>query len=258
MKEATVEPVRFSNLKRMAQSPAHYLCAVARSNAAMERGSAVHSLVLGGPRVICFSGKVRRGAEWEKFRASNPDAIILTETEHAKAIDMAAAVMSNPVAMSALEGIREKEVNWSFLGRACQSHIDVIGGSYVTELKTCAVGQPDRFGYNALKYGYHAQLAFYMEAVREAGLGNPSEAYIVAVESYAPYVVTTLKLTERALEHGARLYRLWFERLLACEAAGEFPGYCNSIVPLDAPEDDVELTFGASGEVAETSEGVPF
>ncbi len=135
-----------------------------------------------------------------------------------------------------------------------------MGTSFVTELKTCAVGQPDRFAYNALKYGYHAQIAFYMEACRSAGLCDPTDAYIVAVESSAPYVVTTLKLTERAIEHGARLYRIWFERLLSCEKANEWPGYCQSIVALDAPEDDVELIFGSSGEVPDASDPatVPF
>lgn len=253
----TLEPVRFSNLKRIAQSPAHYLAAVDQPTYAKERGSALHSLVLGGKRVVSYPGAVRRGKEFDAFVADHPDALILTKSEHSKTFAMAAAVQANPVAMAALEGRHELEVNWSYLDRACQSHIDVVGTNHVTELKSCAVGQPARFAYAALKYGYHGQLAFYLEAMRACG-ENQTEAYIVAVESVAPYVVTTLKLTERALEHGARLFRLWFERLLACEKANEWPGYCQSIVPLDAPEDDVELTFGASGEVAEVSAEPPF
>ena len=66
---------------------------------------------------------------------------------------------------------------------------------------------------------------------------------LLAVESTAPYVVTVFRVTERALEQGRRTYRLWFERLMACEEADEWPGYVQSVVPLDVPESD-EVTFG--------------
>lgn len=240
-------PVRFSRLKQMGRSPAHYQAAVEEQTASMERGSAVHSLVLGGPPVLFFPG-IRRGKAWDDFEATNSGAIIVTEKEHAKAQAMAKAVRENPIAKQVLEGLREVEVNWTFLGRACKSHVDVVGNGYVTELKTAQCSEPSRFMWQAIRYNYHAQLAFYDEAVRSSGLGDPLAQYVVVVESSAPHVVTTLRLTDRALEKGRRVYRLWFERLLACEHSGDWPGYLESCGDFDCPEDDVELTF-ASDEV---------
>jgi hypothetical protein len=52
------------------------------------------------------------------------------------------------------------------------------------------------------------------------------------------------ELSQRALEHGARLCRAWMERVLVCEETGDWPGYCEATVPLDVPDDEEELTFG--------------
>lgn len=241
-------PVRYSHLKMLALSPAHYLAAVRRDSYAMERGRALHSLVLGGARVIPYPGKTRQGKEWTAFKAANDGAEILTATEYAKVQGMADSVKRHKVAMQLLEGQHEVEVNWSYLGRACQSHIDVIGGggSMVTELKTTVSSEPDRFAWQARRLWYFGQLAFYMEAVQQAGLGTATDAYVVAVEAAEPYVVTCMRATERALELGRKCMRLWMERLLGCEAANDWPGYVQGIVDLDAPEDGIDFTFGGA------------
>ncbi len=255
-----MDPITFSRLKLIARSPAHYFAAAQRETYAMERGSAFHSLVLGGKRVISYPGAVRRGKEWDAFEADNPDAIILTKTEHGKTFAMAASVQSNRVAMAALEGQHEVEVDWSFMGRACQSHIDVIGAKSLAELKSTGDAQPDRFAFHAKRMWYLAQLAYYDLAVRTTGICVPEEYNIVAVESSPPFAVTTFKLTERALDMGQRTIRLWFERLLVCESANAWPAYCESVVPLDVPEEEDDLIYTGSGEVAEANDeaSVPF
>jgi hypothetical protein len=242
-----MDPVRFSRLKLMAKSPQHYLSQTVEETAAMERGTAVHTLLLGGPRLTFFPGPARRGKEWEAFEAANADAQILTRTDYDTANAMADSVRRNKLAMEVLAGRHEVELAWKFLGRDCGSKVDVIGGGgrWVTELKTARDAEPTRFMWQAIRMNYHAQLAFYQDAVEASGQGDPQDAFVVAVESSAPYVVTTLRLTDRALEQGRRLFRLWFERVLACEEAKAWPGYCESIVDLDVPEDEPELTFGA-------------
>jgi hypothetical protein len=249
-------PIRFSLLKEMGKSPAHYRYAVdndgREQTPAMRLGKAVHSLILGGDPVLFFPG-VRRGNAWDAFEAANTGAIILNEAEHEKARGMAAAVRASAPAMRVLEGRHEVEVNWQYLGRAWQSHIDVIAhdGSYVTELKTGATSDPVRFVWQAIKLHYNGQLAAYGEAMRSSGLGDPLASHVVCVESQAPYVTTTFRLTERALEQGRKALRLWAERLAACEAADHWPGYCESAVPLDVPDDELELEFNPeTGEVA--------
>jgi hypothetical protein len=246
-----LDPVRFSLLKQIRLSPAHYLHALTadKDNVLMRGGRAVDSYLLGGDQPVVYEGD-RRGNAWKEFKAAHPDADIITSAEHDKANGMADAVRNHRVAIELLEGQRQAQIHWSFLGRDCVSHPDVFTHDTVVELKTCNTAEPGRFTWQAMKFAYHAQLAFYRQAVIASGMGRPQAAFIVVVESSAPYPVTVLRLTDRALDQGERLCRLWFERLLVCEAADHWPGYVESVVDLDVPEDEVALTFAAGIEAA--------
>jgi hypothetical protein len=242
-------PVRFSHLKLMALSPAHYNAWVEKETPAIERGRALHSIILGGQRVTYYPGKVRRGGEYDAFCRENKDAQVLTKNDYGKVCAMADAVFANKRAMEVLVGQHELEVEWEFLGRKCQSHIDCLGpaGDWITELKSTVSSDPGKFSYQAAKMGYFAQVAYYQAAVQAAQLGVPRTVYFVAVEQEPPHVVSVMEATPHALESGAKSVRLWFERLLQCEAANDWPGYVQDIVPIDTP-DDIEFTFGDEGE----------
>lgn len=244
------ERVRFSNLKRIGQSPQHYQAGLMHGTdptRAMKIGSAVHSRVLGGDYVI-FEGE-RRGKAWAEFKAAHDGALILTMPEHESASRIAGAVMASPLAQGVLEPseLREHEILWDFAGRACASHLDALAtGRYVVELKVTNCAEPTRFSRQALHMGYVAQCAFYAEAAKV------DAAYIIAVEDKRPWPVTVMRLTPRALSDGLKQCRLWMERLLACEAVDAWPGYCQSIVDLDTQDDgEFALEFGGEGEEAD-------
>ena len=240
-------PVRFSTLKQFARSPAHYwhACQLGGDETlAMRLGSGAHALLFGKP-IATWGGKVRNGKAWDAFKAQHDGTTILNQREAAEARDIADAVRSNELAARLLNDvITEQTLHWTWQGRKCRSTPDARSTYTVVELKTTKCADPDRFSRDAMWRHYHAQLAFYLDAVREAGLGAPREAYIVAVESSPPYPVTVLRLTERAIDQGRRMCRLWFEQLLACEAANQWPGYAQSIVDFDVPDPDVEVMFG--------------
>jgi hypothetical protein len=246
----TREPLRFSHLKRIGQSPAHYRAAVEQDGSHLLKGSAVHSVLLGGKTVISYPGPVRRGKDWEAFQADHPEDLILSRSEIDDVSGMVRAVQSCPEAMRVLQGVRERTVMFTLQGRECRATPDVDGGIYVTELKTTRSSSPSRFAWDAVRHSYNGQLAWYQDALmlqpgrREA----PEAAFIVAVESSAPYVVTVFRVAERALDQGRRTNRLWLETLLACEAANEWPGYSQSIVELDLPGD--EMVIGEAEEAA--------
>lgn len=244
------ERVRFSNLKRIGQSPAHYLSGLMHGidpTRAMKIGSATHQRVLGGDEYVVYEGD-RRGKAWAEFKAAHDGALILTQPEHESASRIAGAVMANPLAADVLAGapMREHEILWDFAGRACASHLDALAtGRYVVELKVTNCAEPSRFSRQALHMGYIAQCAFYAEAAKV------DAAYIIAVEDKRPWPVTVLRLTPRALSDGLKQCRAWMERLLACEAEDAWPGYCQSIVELDTTEDEeFALTFGDEEEEA--------
>ena len=243
----TADPVRFSHLKWMAESPRHYLHALAndkKKTSCMSMGSAVDGLILGTTEVCTYPGPVRRGKAWDKFQSENAGKLIVTKKELTAAEGMRTSVLSNDHAVDKLTGQHQKEIHWEYLGRKCVSHLDVMAldGTYITDLKSCQTSNPGRFRWKALKMGYHAQLAFYRLAVEHLTGRKPRAAFIVAVESTAPYVTTVMRVTEKALELGERMVRLWFETLLTCEKSNQWPGYSQTIVELDAPE-DVDLEF---------------
>lgn len=237
-----LEPVHFSRLKFMGQSPAHYrdaLLTPIEETVAMEKGTGLHSILLGGKEVTFYPGKVRNGKEWEKFEADNAHKHILTRADYEKVNRAADSVRANRDAMDLLSGEKEVTIDWEFLGRSCQSRLDVYGGFHVTELKFTMTSHPDRLPWQARKMGWPAQLAFYDMAARYLG-GDPNrrhDLYIIAVESKRPYPPTVFQLQPRAIDKGMAQVRLWFERLLSCEATDEWPGYVQSIVPLDEPDD---------------------
>jgi len=243
--------VRFSYLKNIAKSPAHYLAGLkgGRQTGPMRLGSLVDCILFGGKQPVVYAGR-RQGKAWDQFREENQDKDIVSLDEYATANAMVEAIRADPHASRVLEGERRCEINWRYLGRDCQSHPDVLNPScWVTDLKTCATAQPDRFRGSALRYGYHVQLASYQLACEAAGIPVPPEAYLVTVESAEPYPVVVHQLTERALEQGRKIWRTWFEQLLMCEAAGHFPGYSQSVVAFDT-DDELELTFGDEAEAA--------
>lgn len=233
-------PTRFSLLKLMALSPAHYYAACQRDEddqtIALRLGSGVHAIVLGEP-VIRFSGR-RAGKAWEAFAADHADKTILNDREWVEAQSMASAILRRREAMEILfyNTIVEQRIDWTFLGRACRSTPDARGPYHVAELKTCRTSNPTVFIRDAMRMFYPSQLAFYQDAIGHAEDVTPEKAYIVAVEKSDPYPVTILELTERALEQGRRVVRLWFEQLLNCEASSEWPEYAASIVPFDVPD----------------------
>lgn len=244
-------PVRFSHLRHMAKSPAHYVQSLHddRQTPAMRLGKLHHAVMLGGDYVV-FEGE-RRGNKWKEFEAANSDKEIVTAKELDVAKAMQAAAMGHPEAEFLLGGHKEVELEWTIGGRRCLGHIDVVGGLHITELKSGQTSQPGRFEWHALRMHYHAQLAWYLDAL--AATGRPRrDAFVLIVEAWAPYVTTAFRVTERALEEGRKLYRVWFEQLRNCEDSGVWPGYCDAILPLDVPDDgEVKLTIdGEELEVA--------
>lgn len=238
----SLEPVHFTNLKQIALSPAHYLSAVqvGHHKKCFGAGRLLHFLVLGGNYVV-YEGK-RQGKAWKEFADAHQGADIFTRAEVDREIAVANAVKNHPIAGPLLVGEHEREVEWEWMGRSCSSRLDVLGPRRVVDLKRAATAEPERFARAAVRYGYHAQGAFYEAAAKHIG-HEVDEVILIAVEPAPPYAVTVFRLTRSALLVGQKICRLWMERLLACEAANEWPEYVQSIVDLDVNEGP-DLIFG--------------
>lgn len=235
-----IEELHWSALKLMAQSPAHVLAYTRGELAptrAMNGGTLIHALVLGGDYVV-WDGK-RSGKAWDAFEEEHDGRFIVTRSEYESATRAADAVLAHPVARGLLEGRHEWQWRAQMFGRRCAGRIDVAGFA-TADLKAANTVEPSRFQRACLRMGYHAQLAWYQDARRALG-EDPGAAYIIGVEARPPFNVTVLRLTVRALEEGRKLNRLWLERLQACEEADHWPGYVQSVVDLDIVEEDEGL-----------------
>lgn len=256
--------VRHSHLKAMGQSAAHCLAAMQqpdwKDSLALRLGKGVHAMTFGDKQIAKWTGKKRAGKVWDAFEAEHSRAgrVILSAKEYAKSEAIATALRNHHEAsllLFAPGAVREETLRYEQLGRARRSTPDVRTEHYVCELKTTRCAQPGRFVRDAMFRGYHAQLADQLEAVRIVTGRRQSKAYIVAVETVPPYAVTVLELTERAIEKGAALNRMWLERLLVCEASGHWPAYCESIEMFDVPDDEIDLVFGADDPDSTEQEG---
>jgi len=258
--------LRFSRLKLMAECPMMYLANAQARSSILDKGSGVHSLLLGGKRVVYYDKETatgrsapRNGKDWEAFKALNEDALILSRSEYDVSNRIADAVRSNELAMMALTGVKEQTLRFEWQGLQARTTPDCRANdhSFVTELKTCRSSRPGRFSSQAFWMYYHAQMAFHIEGMKANGLvkrGQIPTAYIVAVCSAEPYPVTVFKLTDKALEQGRKSLILWTEQLRGCIESRHFPAYSQAVVDLDVPEGD-ELVF-ADGETE--SVDVPF
>lgn len=248
-------PLRFSALRQIGKSPAHYAAHIAQeqeTTSGMDIGSAADLLILGGRRVLAYPGPVRRGKEFDAFAAANADALIVTQKEGALALGIAEAVAACPDAVRVLTGARQSTQYWTLQGRACRGTPDVRGDGFITDLKTSETADPKFFPWKLRRFAYHAAAAWYLDGLTLCGF-DVRKAYVVVVEQAPPHVVTVFQLTEHVLDMGERLYRLWLEQLLVCEASGAFPPYSQSIVELDLV-DDGDIDLADAVELVETTQ----
>lgn len=236
------EPERFSTLKLMAQSPAHYLHARRggwADSRSMRMGSGAHAILFGQPYAV-FTGERRAGKEWAAFKAENAGAVWLNEKEYAEASAMAESVRAHPTAARLLfnGALLEQRIDWEWQGRPFRSTPDVAGGSFLVDLKCLRSADPSKVQWQSRSMHYHAQAAMYRRALAAFDGRTIKDCYLLVVENKAPYPVTMFRFTETALEAGDRACVSWMERLAECEQRNEWGGYDTGTVDLELPGTD--------------------
>lgn len=241
-------PLRFSQLKWMAKSPAHAKWAIDHETPdtpQMRMGRLAHSCFLGSHVPVVYPGD-RRGNAWKEFKAAHEGKDIVTEKEFQIASDMAAALHQHKEARRLLMGKREETIHFTISGRLCRATPDAYaGGADLPDLKSTSDASPEKFPWHALRMGYPAQLAFYKDGIIAAGKGNPSRLFIVAIEVKAPHAICVHQLTERAEDLGRRTYRLWLELFLNSERSDDWASYGPGVI--EAPE-NADLLIEADEE----------
>lgn len=230
--------LHFSQLKQFAQSPAHYI--VARdaefSDSTEKRiGRAVHRRWLQNKPILVYEG-IRRGKEWEAFyiKALEDHGImkddILSPSENEIVVGCVDSLNRHALAGELLAGCKdvEEHITWERDGVECSGTPDAWNDDTLIELKTCSCAKPRKFLYDAHKFGYHAQLAWY-----DIGLGtkfqqfatNWRKHYIIAVETKPPYSVVVYKVDDARIDQGHMLCEEWMSKYIECRETGFYPSY---------------------------------
>jgi hypothetical protein len=257
------QPARCFHLKEIGRSPAHGRLSLAgeedeKESASRALGSTVHALLEGRTDIVVYPGAVRRGKEWDKFKAEHEDgARIVLAKERDCAMSIADALLGNRDAarlINAPRVRREETIIFDHLGRRCRATPDFAARSYAwfAELKTTRCADPDRFRYDARRFAYHVQVAMQRLAIRATeGKNKAKKAFIIAVETAPPWPVSVMEVEEDSLLAGEKQMHLWLERLLGCEAAGHWPGYVQSVVPLRIVDPEFEPEWDDEDDAAD-------
>lgn len=238
--------VRFTRLKAFSLSPAHYLLAAqneVKNSIAIRMGAGFHAALFENRPLVCYDGR-RAGKAWERFERHHleQNAVILNVKEYGIAMGMVNAVRTHDIAMRLLfDGTTlEHGIDWSIGARACRSTPDSFAKNRNIDLKSARCTEPRWIAREALRRHYHAQLAFYDDAIEDEIKTRPDEDYLVCVENVAPYNVTILRIPDATREVGMKLHRGWWQRLQLAEATGTYSGYVESPIDLDLPEWELE------------------
>jgi len=250
-----LEPLRFSRLKLMAKSAAHYAANISDESASLRKGSALHSYLLGdAEKVAIYDGRRdKRTKAYQEFMDAHPGADILNEREFKDVDGMRKALLAHERARELLDGVREQRITWDIGGRACAGTPDVVHlydrGKVLVELKTGQSSAPSLFKWQGKKLSYPVQVAWYADGLERTLLYKPGPVtaiYVVAVESAPPYPVTVFTVTEQLRLQARKQYRLWLEQLRNCENTGTFPAYSESDVEWDAEDEALEWDEAAA------------
>lgn len=259
----SIEAVNWSTLKALGRSPLHYrhrMDTEQEDARHLRLGRAVHTQILEPERFLdrhpIYPGAARRGKAWDEFQEQHAEADILLHSEAVQAQDMAASVLGHPLARKHLrDGISEKVLEWTDreTGLACKGRCDSVNG-HLVELKSTAPRSftPDLFAGQAIRLGYHGQMAFYADGLVATGYEVDHEPAMIVVESEPPHDVAVYVVSDEMMRMGRKLYKRLLFRLKDCIDSDQWPGVCAGqeleLLPpawaMTEPEDDQSITFG--------------
>lgn len=223
-----IDAVNWSTLKEMGRSPLHYAHRLANpreDSTSLARGRAVHTAVLEpelfAKEYVIYTGKTRRGKEWDEFEAAYLDKTILKQDEYDKVMFAAKAVRKHTEVVAYMrECTFERSFQWKDKETQlrCKCRVDGVGAT-LFDLKTTGNVDARLFGNLAARMQYHGQIAMYRDGSKHTG-----PCLIIAVEAEPPYDVAVFWLGDDELQAGQELYQGYLQQVRACQIANAWPG----------------------------------
>ena len=245
-----LDAVRSSRLSDMANtSPKHLRYRLVHADEdeqdrlcsdAFQVGSAIHMAVLepdryrlGADHVVFRAGAGRKSEKYKAFAAQHAGKIILLEKDLDVVRDIAAAVMSDPIAsewLDPLVGREEMTMVWQDTGTGewCKMRVDKLGADgsppVITDLKSARDASADKTARLADELLYQLRWAMYWSGFCAVSGGTIPTMREVVVEKEPPYDVVCYELDDSVIEAGMTLYRTALDTYAACKRSGVWPG----------------------------------
>jgi hypothetical protein len=183
----------YSALKAFEKSPNHYIEYVSKEksepSAAMEFGSATHKWILErskfdneyfvAPKI---DRRTKEGKELAKELAESGKTHI-SDGDFLRISTMDSVIKRNKWANNLVYELAEsyeQEITGEIEGVPFKGYGDIIGASYVADLKTAKDADPKSFSRDSENLGYHLQAAIYSQLTGK-------EFYWVVIQSEAPH-----------------------------------------------------------------------
>lgn len=241
-----------SAIKLVARSPKHAMATHRQERDteptdAMLLGSALHCAFLepdaAPDRVVEWTGKVRRGREWDAFRTENAEKIILTQGRYASLRAMLASLRAHPVVRAWSPRIEAVEVcaTGVLCGVPIKGRCDALTCDPLIDLKMTRDGSLRGATRTAINFAYHVQAAMYCR------LFQRERFVLLFVEDAPPYDCAAYELDEQAIRQGERLLEQYCLRIAECTMTDRWPGYGNEIQTLSLPDWALDETVDFSG-----------
>jgi exodeoxyribonuclease VIII len=248
-------------LKLIDKSPYHLRCYLDSppkpSTPALIMGSAVDCLVFepeDWKRHFIVTGPINRRTnagreEWAALTksAAETNRQVITEEGKQEAIEMANAIVSNPVMADMLSaGSAQQVFIWRdpVTGLLCKAKTDHYNPEMraVIDLKTALAGDPASFAKAIHNFKYHVSAAFYMDGVRACGL--PVDRFIFAVmekpddkagTKASPELMSFYELDASDIDAGIDSYTSGLAAINFCMINNEWNGYTDQVMPISRP-----------------------
>lgn len=165
----------------------------------------------------CYGYDTQKVEEFE----SQTGKEVLNNEDRRVAFNMLNSVKRHPVAQEIFgaKGEAEATVLATMYGVPCQSRIDWLTDETIVDLKSC--DDMDGFVYDARKYRYARQLAFYAYMAMQLGRPMP-RAKIVAAEKKPPYRAGVFFLPRQDLEDEIDVVSAEITQLARCIDSGRY------------------------------------
>lgn len=240
-----------SGLKRLRKSPAHYMAGddpEAEPKDSLRRGSLLHTLVL-EPETFTQRYRVKPDGmtfatkDGKAWRDAVPGGVEIVSAAEMRAAKRQATNLRGLPEVAALLGSGESEVSFFWIdpvtGEPCKGRADWVyrtdAGVVLLDLKTTEDASESGFSRACARYGYHMQAAWYSDGWQQATGEHVLGFVFGAVESVWPHVAAPYMLDDDAMERGRAECRRLMDLHAQCVAAGRWPGYVESIQPINLP-----------------------